>query len=79
MVYHISSVHVTNPAGPTEEDEGHGEHLLMKMNFLKLEHKRAETAKRSVWLESLRKRGGRTREAPWTLISVRGRYNFMPI
>ncbi len=45
MVYHIRSVDVTNPAGPMEEDEGHREHLLMKMNFLKLEHKRAETAK----------------------------------
>lgn len=45
MVYHIPSVYVTNRAGPTKEDEGHREHLLMKMNFLKLEHKRAETAK----------------------------------
>ena len=46
MVYHIASVYVTNLAGPMKEDEGHNrEHLLMKMNFLKLEHKRAETAK----------------------------------
>lgn len=41
----IPSVYVTNPAGPTKGDEGHSEHLLMKMNFLKLDHKRAETAK----------------------------------
>ncbi len=39
MVYHIHSVYVTNRAEPTEEDEGHGEHLLMQMNFVKLEHK----------------------------------------
>lgn len=47
---------VMNPAGPVQE--GHREHLLMKMNFPKLEHKRAETAKCLFgWREPEEKRG----------------------
>lgn len=47
---------VINPAGPVKE--GHREHLLMKMNFPKLEHKRAETAKCLFgWREPEEKRG----------------------
>lgn len=48
--------YVINPAEPVKE--GHREHLLMKMNFPKLEHKRAETAKCLFgWREPEEKRG----------------------
>lgn len=53
--------------------------LPVKMNFLKLEHKRAETAKCPFGLRARGKEGAERKKAPWTLISVRGRYNFMPI